>query len=58
MKNPEHFLSRCGVYNCTQSMIIFCYITIGLVGYWRYGDETKASITSNLPMEDMCIILF
>lgn len=29
------------------------YISIGFVGYWHYGEKTEASITLNLPIDQM-----
>jgi amino acid permease len=29
------------------------YIGIGVLGYWHYGEETQASLTLNLPIDQM-----
>lgn len=49
MKNPQHFLGCPGVLNTAMSTVMCLYAVIGFLGYARYGDTVKASITLNLP---------
>ena len=53
MKNPNHFIGCPGVLNIGMAFVVGLYATVGFLGYLRYGDETKGSITLNLPVEDM-----
>ncbi|XP_049864934.1 proton-coupled amino acid transporter-like protein pathetic [Pectinophora gossypiella] len=52
MKRPKHFLGCPSVLVVAMSIIVFLYSTLGLFGYFRYGDALKGSITLNLPIDD------
>lgn len=49
MKTPQHFTGICGVLNKGMSGVTLVYIFLGFLGYLKYGDLTKPSITLNLP---------
>lgn len=53
MKKPQHFLGCPGVLNVAMVLVVALYTTIGFFGYYKYGQETKASITFNLPLDEM-----
>nr|CAD7441604.1 unnamed protein product [Timema bartmani] len=53
MKNPSHFLGCPGVLNTSMAIVIFMYTLVGLAGYLKYGDDTAASITLNLPIGEV-----
>ncbi|KAG5673654.1 hypothetical protein PVAND_003682 [Polypedilum vanderplanki] len=53
MKTPKHFIGICGVLNQGMSGVTLVYILLGFVGYVKYGNEAKGSITLNLPIEDL-----
>lgn len=53
MRTPENFVGICGVLSKGMSGVTLVYILLGFLGYLRYGNETKASITLNLPIEEM-----
>lgn len=53
MKTPKSFGSRFGVLNVGMTAITLLYAVFGFLGYWRYGAESKDSITLNLPTNDM-----
>ncbi|XP_055595085.1 proton-coupled amino acid transporter-like protein pathetic isoform X2 [Uranotaenia lowii] len=53
MKNPQHFIGCPGVLNIGMSVVIFLYTVVGFLGYLKYGEDTKGSITLNLPVEDL-----
>ncbi|XP_067001806.1 proton-coupled amino acid transporter-like protein pathetic [Anabrus simplex] len=53
MKTPRKFLGLCGVLNQGMAGVALVYILIGFLGYLRYGDETEASITLNLPNDQI-----
>ncbi|XP_026672201.1 proton-coupled amino acid transporter-like protein pathetic [Ceratina calcarata] len=48
MKTPTHFIGCPGVLNTGMFFVVLLYSTVGFFGYWRYGEDTKASITLNL----------
>ena len=52
MKHPQHFLGTCGVVSQAIAFLSILYIATGFFGYARYGDDTKASITLNLPSDN------
>ena len=49
MKNPANFRGYCGVLSIAMTLIVFMYSVIGSVCYWKYGDDTAANVTLNLP---------
>lgn len=52
MKTPQNLVGICGVLNKGMSGVTFVYILLGFLGFLRYGDETNANITLNLPVQD------
>ncbi|XP_047989551.1 proton-coupled amino acid transporter-like protein pathetic [Leguminivora glycinivorella] len=52
MKKPEHFLGCPSVLVIAVGIIIVLYTTLGLFGYFRYGDSVMATITLNLPVNE------
>ncbi|KAL0267642.1 UNVERIFIED_CONTAM: hypothetical protein PYX00_009851 [Menopon gallinae] len=53
MKEPEKFLSCCGVLQISMSVVVVLYGVIGFFGYLKFGEETEGSVTLNLPVEDI-----
>lgn len=53
MKTPGNFVGICGVLNKGMSGVTLVYILLGFLGFLRYGDATDASITLNLPLDEM-----
>ncbi|XP_065161836.1 proton-coupled amino acid transporter-like protein CG1139 isoform X2 [Atheta coriaria] len=52
MKTPKSFGGTCGVLNVAMVVIVFLYVGMGFLGYWRYGEQSEASITLNFPPQD------
>ncbi|XP_067648143.1 proton-coupled amino acid transporter-like protein CG1139 [Eurosta solidaginis] len=52
MKVPQNYLGLYGILNMGLGTSLILYMTVAFFGYWRYGDEIKDSITSNLPMDE------
>lgn len=48
MRNPSKFLSCPGVLNNAMTIIVTLFSTIGFIGYLKFGDDVKGSITLNL----------
>lgn len=53
MEKPQHFIGCPGVLNIGMTIVIALYASVGFLGYLKYGDNTEASITLNLPIQDM-----
>lgn len=53
MKNPRGFDRPLGVLNIGMIFIAIIFTSFGLLGYWRWGDKVKDSMTLNLPEEEM-----
>lgn len=53
MQKPESFSSTFGVLNVATVLVTITYLSVGVIGYWRYGDKTMASLTLNLPADEM-----
>ncbi|KAL1456883.1 hypothetical protein WDU94_001573 [Cyamophila willieti] len=53
MKTPADYRKPCGVFNVGMIFITCLYGFTGLVGYMKYGNATKGSVTLNLPHESI-----
>lgn len=53
MREPAKFSSLGGVLNVGMTVVTFIFISFGAIGYWKYGEETKGSLTLNLPEHEM-----
>ncbi|XP_018577492.1 proton-coupled amino acid transporter-like protein pathetic isoform X2 [Anoplophora glabripennis] len=49
----SQFVGCPGVLNIAMIMVVSLYTSIGFFGYLRYGDGTEATITKNLPSEEI-----
>lgn len=47
------FVGCPGVLNIAMTVVVTLYSSIGFFGYLRYGEGTEATITKNLPSEEM-----
>ncbi|XP_029724239.2 proton-coupled amino acid transporter-like protein CG1139 isoform X1 [Aedes albopictus] len=52
MKRPEHMLGNCGVVNVAVCFITALYTIVGALGYAQFGEDTKGSVTLNLPANE------
>jgi solute carrier family 36 (proton-coupled amino acid transporter) len=57
MRKPEKFSKPLGVLNVGMVIVTTIYLTIGIIGYWHYGENVLGSVTLNLPTEDMLVSL-
>lgn len=53
MKVPQNFSKALGVLNVGMVIATSVYLSIGILGYWRYGEDTLGSITLNLDKENV-----
>lgn len=49
MKNPKQFSSVFGVLNVGMVIVTSFIILTGFMGYLRFGDNVRGSLTLNLP---------
>ncbi|KAJ8922891.1 hypothetical protein NQ315_007927 [Exocentrus adspersus] len=47
------FVGCPGVLNIAMTVVVSLYTSIGFFGYMRFGDKTEATITKNLPSDDI-----
>lgn len=52
MKNPSNFSRPIGVLNVGVGMQTVLFITLGVFGYWQFGEKTESSLTLNLPTDE------
>lgn len=55
MLNPKSFSNLFGVLNVGMIFVTGIFISFGAIGYWKYGEETEASLTLNLPTDEMYV---
>lgn len=53
MKNPSNFSRGFGVLNIGVLLQTILFLCLGIFGYWQYGDDSKGSLTLNLPTDDV-----
>jgi len=53
MRNPKDFDRPLGVLNVGTLLVISIFTTFGFIGYLRYGDDVKGSISLNLPEDEI-----
>jgi proton-coupled amino acid transporter len=53
MRQPEQFTRKLGVLNIGMTIVTCLLITMGFLGYLKYGDNVQGSLTLNLPQQDM-----
>jgi len=49
MKRPQDFRGCTGLLNIGMFTVASLYLSVGLFGYWKYGEDIESSITLNLP---------
>lgn len=49
----DKFIGCPGVLNSAMTVVVALYSIIGLFGYMAYGEATEATITKNLPIDEM-----
>ncbi|XP_060581828.1 proton-coupled amino acid transporter 1-like [Ruditapes philippinarum] len=52
MADKPAFLGKAGVLNLGLTITIALYNAVGFYGYLKFGDETRGSVTLNLPNDD------
>ena len=53
MKKPSQFTKTWGVLNVGMVIVTATYAVVGCVGYLKYGEDVKGSLSLNLPQNEM-----
>ncbi|EDW33353.1 GL19897 [Drosophila persimilis] len=53
MAQPQSYLGMFGVLNVSVFFILLSNIFFGIMGYWRFGEIVEASITLNIPQNEI-----
>ncbi|EEB18930.1 proton-coupled amino acid transporter, putative [Pediculus humanus corporis] len=53
MKTPQKFIGCPGVLNIGMTVVVILYTAVGFFGYLKFGEDTQASITLNLPKDEL-----
>jgi proton-coupled amino acid transporter len=53
MRNKERFSPWNGVLNTAMAIVSIMYFSVGFFGYLKYGQDSDASVTLNLPAGDV-----
>ncbi|EDW78864.2 uncharacterized protein Dwil_GK12488 [Drosophila willistoni] len=51
MATPEKYIGCFGILNIAAVIVVFSNLLFGVLGFWRYGDEIRSSVTLNLPSD-------
>lgn len=52
MRKPTNFSKPLGVLNVGMIFLTTTFISFGFIGYWKYGEDVKSSLTLNLPANE------
>ncbi|KAJ8974872.1 hypothetical protein NQ317_002645 [Molorchus minor] len=53
MKTPKRFRGAFGVLNIGMGIVTVIYVGMAMMGYWKYGDRIKPTITLNFPNSEI-----
>ncbi|XP_017124436.1 glutamate transporter polyphemus isoform X2 [Drosophila elegans] len=53
MAHPQSYLGIFGVLNLAVFFILLSNMFFGIMGYWRFGENVQASITLNIPKNEV-----
>ena len=57
MRDPKAFPGLTGVLNTGMVVVTVLYTAVGFFGYLTFGDESRGSITLNLPTDNWYVNL-
>lgn len=57
MREKSRFATLSGVLNTSMMLVAIMYFSIGFFGYMKYGTDSAASITLNLPSDSVSLFL-
>lgn len=57
MDKPQHFLGKPSILLISMVIITVLYTTIGVLGYIRFGEKIRGSVTLNLPTDELTAVI-
>lgn len=57
MKEPQHFAKPLGVLNVGMTFVIMLFTTVGFLAYLQFGDQIEGSVTLNLDINNVYVLL-
>lgn len=57
MKDPQHFAKPLGVLNVGMTFVVILFTTVGFLAYLQFGDEIQGSVTLNLDITNVYVLL-
>lgn len=51
MRNPKHLTHPPGLVFIGMTLVVFLNTAVGFFGYLKYGDNARAAISLNLPVD-------
>lgn len=57
MDKPQHFLGKPSILLIAMGFVTVLYTLTGLLGYIRFGNEIRGSITLNLPTDEWLAVI-
>lgn len=57
MEKPQEFLGKPSVLLIAMVVVTILYTVMGFLGYIRFGDDIRGSITLNLPTDEWAAIV-
>jgi solute carrier family 36 (proton-coupled amino acid transporter) len=59
IEDPNKFFGHCGILNIGMFAMLATYLSVGMFGFLRYGNDIEESIILNLPIDkDFAIVSF
>ncbi|XP_055910080.1 proton-coupled amino acid transporter-like protein CG1139 [Eupeodes corollae] len=53
MKTPKAYTGKFGIMNRGMFIVLALYMGLGFFGYWQYGNDSKGSVTLNIPQDEI-----
>lgn len=53
LRKPKDMAGWCGILNWAMLIVTISYGFLGFFGYLKYGDDVKATISLNLPSDEV-----
>lgn len=58
MKAPRLLIKPLGILNILFPFVILLYLLIGILGYYKYGEDVNAIILENFPVKSKYFLIY